>query len=81
MHMDTITLYSQYEICIDFISKLREGCPSVTAIIGKYPKLIDVIIAISRSPGVRSNLQGKYQIQNYAEPFLRKQCMESDLQL
>ena len=33
---------AQYQVCLDFIDKLEEGCTSVTAIIGKYPALVEV---------------------------------------
>ena len=42
---DTVMRQAQYQVCNDFIGKLKDGCPEVTAIITEYPKLVGVIKA------------------------------------
>merc|ERR1712189_75961 len=74
--MDTIMLEAQYKVCVQFISKLREGCPGVTEMVSKYPELVDVIIAVSRSPGIKSSLRGEYTVASYAEATLKRECMK-----
>lgn len=75
--METVMLHAQYEVCLKFTTNLRQGCPEVTKMVSKYPQLIDVIMAVSRTPGVSSSLRGKYTIANYAESALRRQCMQT----
>lgn len=73
---DTIMRQAQYQVCHDFIDKLKQGCPEVTEMIGKYPALVDVIKAMLTSPGVSSTLSGKYTLQSYAEKQLVRTCMQ-----
>ena len=40
---NTVMRQAQYQVCNDFIGKLKDGCPEVTAMITEYPKLVGVI--------------------------------------
>jgi len=70
-----IMLHAQYQVCVDFIENLKGGCPEVTKMIAKYPELVNVIVRMSSSRGVRTSIDGRYTMSNYAEGKLRRECM------
>ena len=70
-------MHAQYEVCVKFISDMKEGCPSVTQSIAQYPQLVDVLRAMARVGGISSSLRGEYKIETYAEATLRRTCMQT----
>ena len=74
---DSVMRQAQYQVCHDFIDKLKKGCPEVTAMIAEYPGLVNVIKSMLTSPGVSSSLSGKYTLKAYAEKQLVRTCMQS----
>lgn len=74
---DSVMRQAQYQVCHDFIDKLKKGCPEVTEMIAEYPALVSVIKTMLSSPGVSSSLSGKYTLKAYAEKQLVRTCMQS----